>query len=239
MKISEYIKIIYDDDDLSSSVDHYPHLKDGEIFEWIYWNREDYRSTMGRYFVPIIDLEKECINDFHFLKDITLLRFEDLYLEIYNEIYNMGLHKDKYLNHGDPDIEIAFEEFKRIFDLYKSGEPMDHIATYVDPEHKSKNLKLLVIKVIYRYYIDLITNNDNIVNIQDNEIYFKDDIDLLGIDLTYKLYPIPYITFFGKGSFLELRQHHIISRSILPKNEDKWKRWFKDKIRMDKIENIF
>lgn len=237
MKISDYIKIAYDDNE---SIYSYQHLTKRETFEWIYWDRQDYK------FEPIINLENECINDSHFQKDITLLRFEYLYLEIYNEIYNMGLHKDKSLNQNNPDIENAFEDFKKKFDLYKSNSDdyldnfyLGTFGSQLDGFSKgtrSKNLfTLLVIKVIYRYYLDILSNNDRIINIQDREIYFKGDIDILDTDLTYKLYPISYITFFGKGSFFELRENYntIKRRSIISTNEEKWEKWFMDKIKLD------
>jgi len=185
------------------------------------------------------------------LKNVLQLSFNSLYPNIICGMVEAGVHKTAKEN-----VQKSLESFKEsfeYFDINKRNLKLNNPDKYLEQKKNinsfygklgflsntgmSPNYPGFVTEYMRYYYDDLLKRNQNIIlHIDTDTIFYAGEIDLLGFNVPYDVESIDYIMFSEKKKYVMLKSE-IVTRGY-HKNAQKAIDILKRYIRNDKIEDL-
>jgi len=185
------------------------------------------------------------------LKNVLQLSFNSLYPNIICGMVEAGVHKTAKEN-----VQKSLESFKEsfeYFDINKRNLKLNNPDKYLEQKKNinsfygklgflsntgmSPNYPGFVTEYMRYYYDDLLKRNQNIIlHIDTDIVFYAGEIDLLGFNVPYDVESIDYIMFSEKKKYVMLKSE-IVTRGYHKNTQDAidiLKRY----IRNDKIEDL-
>jgi hypothetical protein len=185
------------------------------------------------------------------LKNVLQLSFNSLYPNIICGMVEAGVHKTAKEN-----VQKSLESFKKsfeYFDINKRNLKLNNPDKYLEQKKNinsfygklgflsntgmSPNYPGFVTEYMRYYYDDLLKRNQNIIlHIDTDIVFYAGEIDLLGFNVPYDVESIDYIMFSEKKKYVMLKSE-IVTRGYHKNTQDAidiLKRY----IRNDKIEDL-
>jgi DNA polymerase elongation subunit (family B) len=185
------------------------------------------------------------------LKNVMQLNFNSLYPNIICGLVEAGFHKD-----SKESVKKSLEGFKDNFEYFDSNkrnlklnepEKYKELKTsinsfygklgFLSNANMAPNYPGFVTEYMRYYYDDLLKRNQNIIlHIDTDTVFYAGEIDLLGFNVPYDIESIDYIMFSEKKKYVMLKSE-IVTRGY-HKNTQEAIDILKRYIRNDKIEDL-
>lgn len=142
------------------------------------------------------------------IKNVNLIEFENLYANIIIQFHEYGINFTEAV--GINDI-FKLKELLKNKELYYKTEKWEEWKLFVNTFYKkidifsyatNSDLHNLIVQYAYQIMKELSENNKSIIYIDTDCIYYKGNINLLDINLKYKVKKINYFLFSGKKRYI-------------------------------------